>query len=703
MERTNAKLIYPTTKKVAHKDIYFGKEISDPYVWLEDDSSKETAEWIKKQNKLTFDYLSKISYRDNMKEALTTMWNYPKEGLPWKRADKYLVYKNDGLQNHWVLYVKDKLEDKERVLIDPNTMSEDSSISLMASSISKDGKYIAYKISIGGSDWGEIHVKEIDSGALPDKIKWVKFSGISWYKDGFFYSGYDEPKENALSQKNENQKVYYHKLGTKQEEDILIYENKEDSLQRFSAWVPEDEKYIILHVSKGTSGNMLLIRSLDKLVAPFTTVVDNFETDNYIVENIEDDFYMLTNNDAPNWKLVKFNAKSSEISFEDVIPEKEDVLRSASFIGDKIITKYLHNATSKLLVYSREGKYENDILLPELGTVNGISGDKDSNEMFYSFESFTNPYTSFRMDVSNLKQELYRKTDLVFKSAKYICEQVFYPSKDGTMIPMFITYKEGMKKDGNNPLLLYGYGGFNNTIQPHFSSSLMLFLENSGIYVTPNLRGGGEFGKEWHKAGTKLQKQNTFDDFISAAEYLIKEKYTSSEKLAIQGGSNGGLLVGACMTQRPDLFKVALPSVPVMDMLKFHKFTIGHAWTVDYGSSENEEEFNYLLKYSPLHNVKEGVNYPATLITTGDHDDRVVPAHSFKFAAEMQSKQIGDNPILIRIETMAGHGEGKPLSKIIEEFADKWAFTFVNLGMTYTNPITYEDFNNDLETPKKIK
>ena len=686
---------YPITKKTEHKDIYFGKEISNPYVWLEDDNSKETAEWIQEQNNFTLSYLSKIPYRDNMKEALTTMLNYPKEGLPRKRAGKYLVYKNNGLQNHYVLYIKDELEGKERVLIDPNTMSEDGTVSVGASRISKDGKYVAYKISTGGSDWGEIHVKTTDGKELPDVIKWTKHSGFSWYKDGFFYSRYYEPKNNALSQKNENQKVYYHKLGTKQEEDILIYENKEDPLQRFGAWVPDDEKYIILNVSKGTSGNMLLIRSLDKLVDEFTTVVDNFETDNYVIENIDDDFYMLTNNGAPNWKLVKFNAKSSEISFEDVIPEKEDVLQSASFIGEKIITEHLHNASSKLSVYSREGKYENDIPLPELGTICSISGDKDSNEMFYSFESFTSPYTIFQVDVSTLEQKLYRKSNLAFQPSKYISEQVFYPSKDGTMIPMFINYKEDIKKDGNNPLLLYGYGGFNKKMTPSFSVIRMLFLENGGIYVEPNLRGGGEFGEKWHKAGTKLQKQNTFDDFIAAAEYLIKEKYTSPEKLAIKGGSNGGLLIGACMTQRPDLFKVALPSVPVMDMLKYHKFTIGHAWTVDYGSSENEEEFNYLLSYSPLHNVKEGINYPATLIRTGDHDDRVVPAHSFKFAAEMQSKQNGENPILIRIEIMAGHGAGKPLTKTIDEQVDELAFMFSNLNISYTNPITNEQFCSD--------
>jgi len=694
---------YPITKKTEHKDIYFGKEISDPYVWLEDDNSKETAEWVQEQNNLTYDYLSGIPYRDNMKEALTAMWNFPKEGMPWEHKGKYYNFKNDGLQNHYVLYVKDSLDGEERVLIDPNKMSEDGSISLRAFSHSKDGEYIAYKLSTGGSDWGEIRVKTIDGEELPDVIKWVKHSGFSWYKDGFFYSRYDEPKNNALSVKNENQKVYYHKLGTKQEEDVLIYENKDAPQQMFTAWVPDGEKYIVLTVSEGTSGNKVLVRSLDKLVDTFKTVVDNFEYDNYIVENIDDGFYIKTNNGAPNWKLVKFNAKSEKITFEDVIPAKEDVLQSVSFVGNKIIAEYLHNASSRLSVYSRDGQYETDIDLPSYGTVEEISGDIDSNEMFYSFTSFTTHNDVFKVDVSNLEQKLYSQSKLAFQPSNYVCEQVFYPSKDGTMIPMFITYKEGLIKDGNNPLMLYGYGGFNISLTPEFSINRMLFLENGGIYVVPNIRGGGEFGEKWHEAGTKLQKQNVFDDFIAAAEYLIKEKYTSPEKLAIKGGSNGGLLVGACLNQRPDLFGVGLPAVGVMDMLKYHKFTIGSAWKVDYGCSENEEEFNYLLSYSPLHNVKEDTEYPAILISTGDHDDRVVPAHSFKYAAELQDKQSGDNPILIRISTMTGHSAGKPLSKVIEELADEWAFTFYNLGLSYTNPITKENFSSDFEQQMQLK
>ncbi len=678
---------YPLTKKIEHKDVYFGKEINDPYYWLENDRSAETAEWVKEQNQVTFDYLNKIPYRAEMEKALTSMWDFPKEGAPSKKAGKYFIYKNNGIQNQYVLYVKDGLQAPERVLIDPNKLSSDGTVSLGQVSISKDGKTVAYMLSTGGSDWSEIRVKTIEGKDLPDVIKWVKFSGIAWYKDGFFYSGYDEPKGSALSQKNEYHKVYYHKLGTKQTEDVLVYEDKNAPLRNFHVATTTDEKYLIMNASEGTSGNMLMIRALDNLLGTFTMIVDNFNSDYDVIDNIGDELYVQTNDKAPNGKLVKFNAKSKTISFTDVIPEKGNVLQGTYMIGKKIIAKYLHNASSKLSVFSQDGKYEKDVALPEIGTVGAVNGDKESNEMFYSFTSFTNPGCIYKMDVSTFKQDLYKQTKLAFTPSRYVSEQIFFPSKDGTQIPMFITYKEGIKKDGKNPVMLYGYGGFNISLTPSFSVSRMLFLENGGIWVTVNLRGGGEYGKKWHEAGTKLQKQNVFDDFIASAEYLIKGKYTSPEKIAIQGGSNGGLLVGACMTQRPDLFKVALPAVGVLDMLKFHKFTIGWAWIGDYGSSDNEEEFHYLLKYSPLHNIKQGVCYPATLVTTGDHDDRVVPAHSFKFIAELQAKQSCANPTLIRIETMAGHGAGKPTAKIIQETADIWAFTFFNLDMTYKNPI----------------
>ncbi|MCI8445194.1 MAG: S9 family peptidase [Bacilli bacterium] len=683
-----------TTKKVNHTDCYFGTTIKDPYVWLEDNQSSKTKDWVMEQNNATKQYMNNVFYRDNMQEALTDMFRFPKVGLPWEYAGHYYVYKNDGLQNQSVLYVKDHPNDSERILLDPNTLSENGLVSLNRIGLSKDGTYIAYMLSTSGSDWNEIHVKTIAGEELTDVIKWVKFSNISWYKDGFFYSCYEEPTDHTLSQQNKHNKVYYHKVGTSQEKDILIYENKEDPFQRFSTYVPDEETYVVLFGYKGTSGNTVFIRSLDTLEGPFTPVVDHFEADYGVIESIGDEFYLLTNHDAPNGKVVKFNAKDATITFEEVIPEMTDPIENVVFIGEKIVTEYLHNAASKLCIYSQTGQYETDIPLPTLGEVSGISGNRYSDEMFYSFTSFTVPRMIYRLDLSTLKQDIYYQPSLPFSLSNYVCEQVFYPSKDGTMIPMFIVYKEGIKKDGSNPLLLYGYGGFNVSLTPSYLSSEMLFLENNGIYVQPNLRGGGEFGEAWHQAGTKLHKQNVFDDFIAAAEYLIEENYTSPEHLAIMGESNGGLLVGACMTQRPDLFAVALPAVGVMDMLKYHKFTIGHAWVNDYGSSENETEFHYLLSYSPLHNVQEGIYYPATLITTGDHDDRVVPAHSYKFAATLQEKHEGEKPILIRIDTEAGHGNGKPLSKIFAEQADIWAFTFHNLGMSYTNPITLETFDH---------
>ncbi len=680
---------YPDTQKVDQKDVYFGTEVADPYRWLEDDHSAETAEWVKAQNAVTFGYLDQIPYRADMEKALSTMWNFPKEGTPWKKAGKYFFSRNNGIQNQFVLYVKDALDAPERVLIDPNTLSKDGTVSLGGLGVSKDGQTVAYALSTGGSDWNEIHTKTMDGKDLPDVIKWVKFSGIAWYKDGFFYSAYDAPTGSALSQKNEYQKVYYHKMGTGQSQDILVYEDKTSAQKMFYAGTTEDEQFLILSASKGgEKGNTLMVRKLDgNIVGPFKTLVDKFGYDCSVVENLGDDLFIHTNENAPNNKLLKINFNSPQLTFTEVIPEKEDVLQGTSFIGNKIIASYLHNAASKISVFAQDGKYEQDIQLPEIATISGISGDKESNEMFYSYMSFTNPGCIYKMDVSTLKSEVYKETKMAFQPSKYICEQVFYPSKDGTPIPMFIVYKDGMKKNGKNPVLLYGYGGFNVSLTPGFSISRMLFLENGGVYVMANLRGGGEFGEKWHEAGTKLHKQNVFDDFIAAAEYLIKEKYTEPQKLAIQGGSNGGLLVGACMTQRPELFAVALPQVGVMDMLRYHKFTIGWAWETDYGSSDKKEEFDYLLKYSPLHNVKEGVCYPATLVTTADHDDRVVPAHSFKFISELQAKQKCDNPVLIRIETMAGHGAGKSTEKTIKEVTDSWAFTFYNLNMEYKNPV----------------
>lgn len=677
------KVAYPDAKKVDCKDVYFGKEVADPYRWLEDDRSDETAAWVNAENEVTSGYLSQIPYRNAIKASLTEIWNYPRQGLPRKVGDKYFVWKNDGLQNQSVLYISDGLDGEPREFINPNTLSAEGTTAVGSLSPSNDNKYVGYTVSVGGSDWKEIRVKDMDGNDLPDVIKWVKFSGISWAGDGFYYSGYDEPKGSALSQKNEYNTVYYHKLGARQAQDKLVYQDTKNPLRYNTAYATKDGRFLLLVVSGGTSGNSLAVKKLKQPGGDFRTLVAGFDWDYTPIGNFDNELYVLTNDGAPHYKLVKIDLAAKDLAWETVIPESEDVLQSVSMKGGKLVAEYLHNAHSELYIFDKYGKIETKLALPEIGTVSGISGDKDENEMFYGFTSFTTLNDIYRVDISNPQPELYKSISLKVKTGKYVTEQVFYESKDGTKVPMFIVYKEGTRKNGKNPALLYAYGGFNISLTPGFSASRMLFLEQGGIYAVANLRGGGEYGEEWHKAGTKLQKQNVFDDFIAAAEYLIKEKYTSPEKLAIRGGSNGGLLVGACMTQRPELFKVALPAVGVMDMLRFHKFTVGWGWVSDYGSSDNEDEFNYLLGYSPLHNIKPGVCYPATLVTTADHDDRVVPAHSFKFTATMQEAQACDNPILIRVETMAGHGAGKPISKAIEEEADVWSFVFYNLGMKY--------------------
>ncbi|MDR3181063.1 MAG: prolyl oligopeptidase family serine peptidase [Prevotellaceae bacterium] len=679
------KVVYPETKKTDYKDVYFGKEVADPYRWLEDDRSDETADWVKAENEVTFGYLSQIPFRDAIAASLTEIWNYPRQGLPRKVGDKYFVWKNDGLQNQSVLYIMDGLDGEPREFINPNTLSAEGTTAVGSLSPSNDNKYVAYTVSVGGSDWKEIHVKDIDGNDLPDVIKWVKFSGISWNGNGFYYTGYEAPKGSALSQKNEYSKVYYHKLGTAQSQDKLIYQDLKNPLRYNNAYATEDGRFLLLIVSGGTSGNSLAVKNLKQPGSDFRALVAGFDWDYTPIENFDNELYVLTNDGAPRYKLLKIDPTAKKLAWETVIPESEDVLQSVSVIGGKLVATYLHDAHSKMYVYDKDGKLEIELALPGIGSVAGISGDKKENEMFYGFTSFTTLNDIYRLDISNPQPELYKSITLNVPIGKYVTEQVFYESKDGTKVPMFIVYKEGTKKNGKNPTLLYAYGGFNISLTPSFSVSRMFFLEQGGIYAVANLRGGGEYGEEWHKAGTKLQKQNVFDDFIAAAEYLINEKYTSPEKLAIRGGSNGGLLVGACMTQRPELFKVALPAVGVMDMLRFHKFTVGWGWVSDYGSSDNEEEFNYLLGYSPLHNIKPGVCYPATLVTTADHDDRVVPAHSFKFTATMQEAQACDNPVLIRVETMAGHGAGKPISKAIEEEADVWAFVCYNLGMKVKN------------------
>ena len=681
-----ASMKYPITTKCDTVDNYFGTKVPDPYRWLENDRSAETVAWVKAQNEVTQAYLSKIPYREEMKVALTAMWNYPKTGLPEKIGQYYLVSKNSGLQNQAVLYLQDIKSGKETVFLDPNALSKDGTVALNSLTVSHDNRLAAYSLATGGSDWNEIRIKSLDGKDLSDVLKWVKFSGIAWYKNGFFYSCYNAPNEHALSQKNEFHKIYYHAVGTPQESDKLIYEDKTHANRNFAASVTEDERYLIISGSEGTGGNCVMVADLSKgIQAQLITIVAALDKDYAAIGNFGSELLFRTNALSSNYKVIKYDFSTAK--FADVIPAGTDVLQNVAIVGGKIVTQRLHNAYSQLCMYSKEGRLEKHIALPEIGTVTGISGKQNDSELFYSFTSFTCPGKIFKLNVNNLQPKVYSTVKLPFKTDEFITDQVFFASKDGTKIPMFVVHKKGLKLDGLNPLLLYGYGGFNISVTPTFSVSRMIFLKNGGVLASVNLRGGGEFGEQWHNAGTKLQKQNVFDDFIAAAEYLIKEKYTCSDKLAIQGGSNGGLLVGACMTQRPELFKVAIPQVGVMDMLRYHKFTIGWAWVRDYGSSDNEEQFKYIYRYSPLHNIKSGVAYPATLVTTGDHDDRVVPAHSFKFMSTLQAKQSGTNPTLIRIETMAGHGAGKPTTKAIQEAVDMWSFMFFNLNMKFVNPL----------------
>lgn len=672
---------YPKVRKDEVSDDYFGTIVKDPYRWLENDTSIETAAWVKSQNEVTFDYLSQIPYREAIEERLTELWNYEKVGTPFKQGDYYFMYKNDGIQNQSVLYFQKGLDGEQKVLLDPNTMSEDGTTSLNGMGFSKDDRYMAYGISKAGSDWVEIHVMDLETQRLlEDKVNWVKFSGISWYKDGFYYSSYDQPTEGSdYSGKNEYHKVYYHKLGTPQGEDKLVYEDKEHAQRNAGGRVTKDEEYLIVTTSESTNGNSLMLKSLVK-GGEFVHLVDNFDTDNSVVEHLgEGKFLVNTNYNAPNNKicLVDINQPSQD-KWTDFIPEKEYVLSGVSLAGDKIIASYMKNVQSKMEVYTLEGKYLYDIDLPGIGMV-GFSGDKDENVAFYSFTSYTHPTTIYQYDIEKNTSELFFEPKTAFNSEEYETKQVFFTSKDGTEIPMFITAKKGIQLDGTNPTFLYGYGGFNISITPRFSAINTVFLEQGGIYAVVNLRGGSEFGEDWHTAGWRLNKQNVFDDFIGAAEYLIEKKYTSSDKLAVHGRSNGGLLAGAVMTQRPDLMKVAIPGVGVLDMLRYHKFTIGWAWAGEYGRSDTDiENFKNLYAYSPLHNVKEGTEYPATMVVTADHDDRVVPAHSFKFISELQAKHKGDNPVLIRIDVDAGHGAGKPTEKVIEEWADVWSFVLWN-------------------------
>lgn len=685
-QKNQTTLTYPETKQVDSVDTYFDTEVRDPYRWLEDDRSDETGEWVKAQNELTFGYLEDIPYRDALKQRLTEVWNYEKIGAPFKRGDYTYFSKNDGLQNQSVYYryKNDENPDDAEVFLDPNTFSEDGTTSMAGMSFTEDGELLAYSISEGGSDWRKVIVMDAKSKKqVGDSLVDVKFSGISWKaNDGFFYSSYDKPKGSELSAKTDQHKLYYHQLGTPQREDELIYGGTEAEKHRYvSGRVTEDNRYLVVSASKSTSGNRLMIIDLTQPNSEFIDVIDTYDNDVYIIENEGSKLFLVTDKDAPNKKIVTVDASAPQAeNWEDFIPETEHVLSPSTGSG-YFFAEYMVDAVSQVKQFDYTGELVRDINLPGVGSVGGFGGKKEAEALYYSFTNYTTPGTIYKFDPNKGTSEVYQKPDIDFDTEAYESKQVFYTSKDGTQIPMIITHKKGIELDGTHPTMLYGYGGFNISLTPSFSTANTVWLENGGIYAVANLRGGGEYGKEWHNAGIKMKKQNVFDDFIAAAEYLIDENYTSSEKLAIRGGSNGGLLVGATMTQRPELMQVALPAVGVLDMLRYHTFTSGAGWAYDYGTSEDDPRmFEYLRGYSPLHNIKDGTEYPATLVTTGDHDDRVVPAHSFKFAAELQSKQSGNNPTLIRIETDAGHGAGKPTSKIIQEYADIFAFTFYNMG-----------------------
>jgi prolyl oligopeptidase len=675
---------YPATKRTEQTDEYFGTKVQDPYRWLEDDMSEETKNWVKEQNKVTDAYLDRIPFRSNIKNRLKELWNYEKYSAPFKEGGYTYFYKNDGLQNQSVLY-RQKGDDAPQVFLDPNKFSVDGTSSLQGISFSKDGSLAAFQISEGGSDWRKVVVIDARTGKkIDDTLRDVKFSGTSWYKnEGFYYSSYDKPKGSQLSEKTQVHKLYYHKLGTPQSQDKLIFGGEQMQRRYVGGGVTEDETLLVISAANATYGNELYLLDLTKKDAKIVPVVTGFDHEQDVVYNEGKKLYILTNQGAPNRRLVTADAdKPAPANWKTLIPEGEFPL-SITTCGRKLFAQYIAHAVSKVYQYSLEGVKEKEIALPGLGTAGGFGGKMDETELYYSYTSYVYPTTIFKYDIASGKTELYKKAGVNFDPTQYESKQVFYKSADGEKVPMILTYKKGTALNGKNPTLLYGYGGFNVSLTPSFSVSNLVFMENGGVYAVANLRGGGEYGDKWHNAGTKMQKQNVFNDFIAAAEYLIAEKYTSKDYLAIAGGSNGGLLVGACMTQRPDLYKVCFPAVGVMDMLRYNKFTAGAGWSYDYGTAEDSKEmFEYLYKYSPVHNVKKA-NYPATMVTTGDHDDRVVPAHSFKFASALQAGQTGGNPTLIRIETKAGHGAGKPTDMIIAEQADKWAFLFWNMGLTY--------------------
>lgn len=678
-------LKYPLTKKENQTDKYHGTSVDDPYRWLEDDRSDETAEWVQKQNELTFSYLGKIPFRSKIFSDLEKAYNYPKYSAPRKKGDYFYFYKNDGLQNQAVLYRQKGLNGQPEVVIDPNKLSTEGTTRLTTFSLSKDGNYAVCGFSEGGSDWQVYWVMEMKNlSMLDDKIEWVKISQASWQGDGFYYSRYPKPKGSALAAMNENHQVFYHKIGTTQSEDVLIFEDSANP-QRFNiVTTTEDEHYTALYISdrgQGKDGNSLWIKKSGE--TSFSPIVEEITDFSYsLLDNTKNGLLIETNAEAPNSKVDLFNPETKQ--WHSLLPEKPEPLQGAGTAGGKLFAIYAKDVTSRVYVYDLKGVFQKEVLLPGLGSVGGFGGEASDEFVFYTYTSFNYPPTIFRYDISSGESTIFREPEVSFIPADYQTEQVFYPSKDGTLIPLFLTYKKGLQRDGSNPTILYGYGGFNVSLTPAFSPTRIPFLDQGGIFAQANLRGGGEYGEAWHEQGTKLKKQNVFDDFIAAAEFLIRENYTSPKRLALQGGSNGGLLVGAVANQRPDLFQVALPAVGVMDMLRFHKFTIGWNWIADYGSSDNKEEFDVLHNYSPLHNIKSGVNYPATLITTADHDDRVVPAHSFKYAAELQAKAgaSSSNPLLIRIDVNSGHGASNT-KKALESTADLYAFLFFNIGLTW--------------------
>jgi len=680
-EETGETLSYPLTKTVEQVDDYFGVKVKDPYRWMEDDQSEEVKQWVEVQNKLTFSYLERIPFREAIKRRVSEVYNYPKCSAPFRAGEYYFFYKNDGLQNQSVIYIKKGLEGKEEVFLDPNKLSEDGTVRIDLISFSRDDRYVVYSQSEAGSDWRELRVMEIESRKeLDDRIRWVKFTDAAWFDDGFFYSGFDRPEEGKeLSEANKFQKIFYHRLNSPQEKDTLVYEDPLHPLRYKRASITEDGRFLILSISEGTHGNELYSAKLGQGKIEFKPLIQGFEFNSSVIDNIGSKFLVYTNADAPNYKLVLLDPENPEKeNWEVVIPEREEALTGVGSVGERIFCSYLKDATTRVYEYELDGKLVREIEMPALGSASGFYGKKEDNITFYTFESFMIPPVIYKYDLQSGKSEVYFRTQVPFNPEDYVVKQVFYSSKDGTRVPMFIVHRKGLKLNGKNPTLLYAYGGFNISMVPRFDPTIVVILENGGVYAMPNIRGGGEYGEKWHRGGMLLNKQNVFDDFIAAAEYLINEKYTSKERLAISGASNGGLLVGASMTQRPELFKVAFPAVGVMDMLRFHKFTVGWGWVVEYGSSETEEHFRNLYSYSPLHNIKEGVSYPATLVTTADHDDRVVPAHSYKFIATLQKKHKGTNPVLIRIETRSGHGASST-SKRIEEIADKFAFMFFNM------------------------